>query len=137
MFFAVGAGIHNDRRSFGPTQTSITLSLSLLLLAGSSCSSKRESKRVEPTDAAVCGLKFLKIDGKCVETKTCDPPPVVLDSEERCLIGLLEARGGERDQCLVECMKSGEGRCVGGGCWHMCRTPMDKWEQPPGWDRCE
>ena len=98
--------------------------------------SDREPRVRDAAAEPGCPVRFLRVGGTCVETTTCTPPPAVLDDEEKCTVALLEARRGAGDDCLITCMKAGEGRCVGGGCWHLCRTPMDTWKQPPGWSDC-
>jgi hypothetical protein len=61
----------------------------------------------------------------------------VLADLEACLARSLEIKGAAQDACLIGCLRSGEGRNVGGGCFHVCNYPMQSWTPPAGWDECK
>ncbi|MFC5491373.1 hypothetical protein [Dokdonella soli] len=64
---------------------------------------------------------------------------VSLTSRESCLIEKLRERCDIADDCLVSCIASGQGREVGGGCWHICfevKNDLSKWKPPQGMDSC-
>jgi hypothetical protein len=63
---------------------------------------------------------------------------VELSAGDRCLIGALAQRCTGLDQCFVDCLTSGAGVNVGGGCGHICnRGAQQRWAFPVGaWAQC-
>tara|TARA_R110000868_G_scaffold294140_1_gene554675 strand:- start:122 stop:436 length:315 start_codon:yes stop_codon:yes gene_type:complete len=62
---------------------------------------------------------------------------VELSEVEKCVIALHHERGLEGDKCIVDCMINGEGRNVGGGCYHMCFAYSDiEWHELPETEKC-
>ena len=66
-------------------------------------------------------------------------PTVELTTYERCALRAFAARCNRDDGCMVRCFASGDGRHIGGGCWHVCYAytgvPMEP--LPPGQEACE
>ena len=72
--------------------------------------------------------------------KTGPASGVRLTEKEVCQIDKLKGRCTPADDCLVACLASGQGRQVGGGCWHICfqtKFDLSKWASPTGLSRCE
>jgi len=71
---------------------------------------------------------------------SCDTPvsdDIILKDHESCWLKLIRARCGSEDACLATCLARGEGRRIGGGCWHVCGTyRVVDWEEPEGWSEC-
>ena len=62
---------------------------------------------------------------------------VELSERDRCRVFLLAARCTVADKCLVACIRNGEGKNIGGGCFHICNAYRQwVWEPPTGWDTC-
>ena len=60
---------------------------------------------------------------RCEEMRDCSSPiaaGVTLSEEESCLLAVLRPRCDAVDKCLVDCIASGRGQNVGGGCFHLC-----------------
>ena len=58
---------------------------------------------------------------------------------ESCAISKLSARCSPADDCLVQCIASGNNGKVGGGCWHLCfddKFVLSEWHIPQGFDAC-
>ena len=66
-------------------------------------------------------------------------PKVQLTTYERCALRAFAARCAPDDTCMIRCLASGDGRNIGGGCWHRCYAysgvPMNP--LPPGQEVCE
>ncbi len=72
--------------------------------------------------------------------KTQPASGIQLTEREVCQIGKLKRRCTLADDCLVACLASGQGRQVGGGCWHICfetKFDLSKWTSPTGLSWCE
>lgn len=69
---------------------------------------------------------------------SCTSDAVELMPDEQCAVEVFRARGLEGDECMADCIESGEGRSVGGGCYHLCFAYSDlEWpEAPAGLDSC-
>ena len=69
-----------------------------------------------------------------------------LSEIEQCRLRLLAARCNAKDKCLINCIISGEGQNVGGGCFHNCGHVLvtsdgsyyecPEWTPPKNWDDC-
>jgi hypothetical protein len=62
---------------------------------------------------------------------------VGLSCWEGCAISRLSKRCNAKDRCLIECLRTGSGRNIGGGCWHVCAHSdgfsehlSGAWEEP-------
>ena len=66
-------------------------------------------------------------------------PKVQLTTYERCALRAFAARCTRGDECMVRCFASGDGRNIGGGCWHVCYayTGVPMHPLPPGQEACE
>src|SRR3954447_12264190 len=82
----------------------------------------------------------------CLVTEACSTPlraGVVLSPREQCWVDLLSSRCNVYDKCIVDCLKDGRGKDVGGGCWHSCAYVFSGGVQcpaappVPGWERCD
>jgi len=65
---------------------------------------------------------------------------IQLTEKEACQIDKLKNRCTPADDCLTACLASGQGREVGGGCWHLCfdnKFDLSKWTSPTGISQCE
>ena len=71
---------------------------------------------------------------------SCDFPfedSVPLTQGDVCTISFLKERCGTLDACFVDCLTSGRGIGVGGGCAHLCNYGWEiDWQPPEGVDGC-
>ena len=92
-------------------------------------------------NAAVSGAlvddSFLdRLDGNCRASKV---QPVALNDREHCFATALSAHCNPTNDCLVTCLVSGQGRDIGGGCWHICFQDAHsyaRYQEPPSAARC-
>ncbi len=72
--------------------------------------------------------------------KSCDFPvekDVKLTRGEKCALVLLKERCGNLDRCYVDCITSGRGVNVAGGCTHICNYSLKiDWTAPQGVEQC-
>ena len=69
-------------------------------------------------------------DTLAVFPEACVVPQATLDSlteRGRCWIRALGQRCTRNNACMVQCIASGQGRGVGGGCWHTCFAYRGLW----------
>ena len=66
-------------------------------------------------------------------------PKIQLTTYERCALRAFAARCTPDDACMIRCLTSGQGRNIGGGCWHVCYayTGVPMTPLPPGQEACE
>jgi len=113
--------------------------VALVLLAGvAACTSGRGYRSQTEADEA------------CRATEDCSgitlDAGVILSPQDQCWALILRRRCNPYDKCILKCLLSGDGRSIGGGCWHLCghifvsvngtlypcpSTPI------PGWEACE
>ena len=83
-------------------------------------------------------VSFLKtLNGRCAAQPG---PQVVLSAAEQCWVKELAAHCSPANDCLISCLASGQGRRIGGGCWHVCwpNVPgFDEWQAPTRSARCK
>lgn len=76
------------------------------------------------------------LDGKCVASNI---NPVALNDYEDCFVTELSRLCSAANDCLISCFVSGQGRQIGGGCWHMCFPDVSSYNayhEPPQAARC-
>ena len=79
----------------------------------SACATRNPIQMV-PTTAALA---------RCQKAQDCSAPiaaGVTPSEEESCLLAVLRPRCDAVDKCLVDCIANGEGKNIGGGCFHLC-----------------
>lgn len=64
-------------------------------------------------------------------------PMTPLTPYEECVIDLYKKRSNEGDDCIVDCLASGEGRVFVGGCWHTCFAYSGVHKSPSGMKNCK
>lgn len=66
-------------------------------------------------------------------------PRRTLSKQEQCVVRLLSNVCTKSTDCLVTCTMSPDGPRVGGGCYHICFSPMTqlKWSERPDIDFSE
>jgi len=117
-----------------------TLIVGLLLLAACGESPKSlndHNSRAALLPAPPLGPDFRDtLDGKCLANSIT---PVTLNDYEDCLITELSRQCNPQNDCLISCLVSGQGRQIGGGCWHMCFSDIasfNAYHEPSGAARC-
>ena len=116
-------------------------SLSVLALLSSLLVSAACASKAKPIDQEA-------VNARCAEKEPCDCTGIdqaQITEKEKCQVRLLCARGTRTDACLIKCILTGEGKNVGGSCYHSCDglyvrvdglwVPCE-WTPPAGWDQC-
>jgi hypothetical protein len=115
---------------------SVVLGLLTVLTVGA-CSSQPRRVRVAMPDELPCAVSH-----------NCTSVPadgIDLSEGEQCWLSLVATRCSAIDKCIADCLVLGEGRDVGGGCFHICGNVFSLtdqgtvhciWDDPDGWDRC-
>ena len=73
---------------------------------------------------------------------SCVNDQVELTLREQCAIDVLRVREAAGDDCMANCIESGEGRNIGGGCQHLCFSFTEvgsekiEWSRPAELDSC-
>jgi hypothetical protein len=111
--------------------------LALFMLA--SCATSSSKRHVEAQASRQC-----EEPGNCATLTLA--PGVVLSPREACWASLLKSRCNAHDTCVLKCLLSGEGRTVGGGCFHICANTLTRVggellpcpnTPVPGWEQCQ
>ena len=115
----------------------------LLLALGllSACAEERSPSTTQAAGSAIVppppDLSFLAtLDGTC---QVASLPSVQLTAAEACWVEALVAECSPASDCLARCLTSGQGRLIGGGCWHACSFPTQHfagWREPAAAERC-